>query len=198
MNTSPRPYRQRARAENASGNTERILEAALALFVERPFDQVTLAAVAERAGVGLQTVIRRVGTKDGLVEAVNAWIAPQVAAGLGEPPGPDPALVAAAFRRHYSRWAPALERTLAQEDSSPALKASAEAGRAGHRGWLAAAFPDLRDDPVTFGRLVAVTGVELWLVLTKHEGLRVEDAEATVALLIRSVISTADTEGHPS
>ncbi|MDG6107826.1 TetR/AcrR family transcriptional regulator [Dactylosporangium aurantiacum] len=187
MNTPARPYRQRARAESASGNTGRILAAALELFVERPFEQVTLAAVAERAGVGLQTVIRRVGTKDGLVEAVNAWIAPQVAAGLGDPPGPDPALVAAAFRRHYSRWAPALERTLAQEDSSPALKASAEAGRAGHRGWLAAAFPGL--DPVTFGRLVGVTGVELWLVLTKHEGLDVADAEATVALLIRSVIS---------
>ncbi|MEV4512756.1 helix-turn-helix domain-containing protein [Dactylosporangium sp. NPDC049525] len=188
MNTSPRPYRQRARAESSSGNTERILTAALELFVERPFEQVTLAAVAERAAVGLQTVIRRVGTKDGLVEAVGAWIAPQVAADLGEPPGPDPALVAAAFRRHYSRWAPMLERTLTQEDSSPALQASAEGGRVAHRAWLAAAFPHLRGHPVTFGRLVGVTGVELWLVLTKHEGLSVEDAEATVALLIRSVI----------
>lgn len=191
MNTSARPYRQRARAESASGNTERILAASLELFVERPFEQVTLAAVAERAGVGLQTVIRRVGTKDGLVEALSAWISPQVAADLGEPPGPDPQLVAAAFRRHYSRWAVLLERSLAQEDSSPALRASAEGGRVAHRAWLAAAFPHLAGHPVTFGRLVGVTGVELWLVLTKHEGLAVEDAEATIALLIRSVI-----EGH--
>ncbi|MEV4131603.1 hypothetical protein AB0J72_05500 [Dactylosporangium sp. NPDC049742] len=79
-----------------------------------------------------------------------------------------------------------LERNLTQEDSSPALKANAEGGRAAHRAWLAAAFPGL--DPRTSGRLAGVTGVELWLVLTKHEGLSVDDAEATVAMLIRSVI----------
>ena len=44
--TTPRPYRQRRRAEAAEANTERILQAALDLFVERPWDQITLAAVA--------------------------------------------------------------------------------------------------------------------------------------------------------
>ncbi len=41
--TAPRPYRQRRRAEAAEANTERILQAALDLFVERPWDQITLA-----------------------------------------------------------------------------------------------------------------------------------------------------------
>ncbi|WP_433203562.1 helix-turn-helix domain-containing protein [Dactylosporangium sp. CS-047395] len=186
MNTTPRPYRQRARADAADSNTERVLAAALELFVERPLDQVTLAAVAERAGVGLQTVIRRVATKDGLIAAVGAWVGPQVAEDLGPPPGPDPAAVAAAFRRHYSRWAPALARTLQQEDSSPALARNAEGGRIAHRAWLAAAFPDA--SPLLRARLAGVTGVELWIVLTVHEGLSAEQAEHTVALLITSIL----------
>jgi hypothetical protein len=35
--------------------------------------------------VGLQTVIRRVRTKDGLMQAVNAWMAGRIGAARGEP-----------------------------------------------------------------------------------------------------------------
>ena len=193
MKSGSRGYRQSARAAATSGNTERIMAAAFELFIERPFDQITLPAVAERAGVGLQTVIRRVGTKDGLVAAVDAWLAPQVAAeGLGAPDDSDPAHVAAAFRRHYDKWAAAIERTLTQADSSPALAANAESGRAAHREWLATAFADALasspDPDLLRGRLVAVTGVELWLVLTRHEGLTPDQAEQTLRTLITATL----------
>jgi len=197
---STRQYQQAARAEAADRNTERILAAALELFVERPYDRITLAAVAERAGVGVQTLIRRVGTKDGLAEAVGAWVAPQVASDLGDPPGPDPDGVAAAFRRHYERWAAALDRTLSQQDSSPALAANAEGGRRAHREWIEQAFTDplaARPEPARTtlrARLVAVTGVELWLVLTTHEGLTAGQAENTIAMLVRAALAAPDTD----
>jgi AcrR family transcriptional regulator len=195
-----RQYRQAARADAASRNTERILGAALELFIERPYDQITLAAVAQRAGVGLQTLIRRVGTKDGLAEAVGAWIAPQVAEDLGTPPGPDPARVAAAFRRHYQRWAAVLDRNLTQQDSSPALAANAEGGRRAHREWIEEAFAEplaALAEPVRStlrARLVAVTGVELWLVLTAHEGLTAGQAEDTIAMLVRAALAAPDAD----
>jgi AcrR family transcriptional regulator len=193
MKSANRGYRQSARAAATSGNTERIMAAGFELFIERPFDQITLAAVAERAGVGLQTVIRRIGTKDGLVAAVNAWLGPQIAAdGLGPPGDPDPAHVAAAFRNLYDRWAPAIERTLAQADSSPALAANAESGRTAHREWLAATFAaalTASPAPETLrGRLAAVTGVEIWLVLTRHEGLTAGQAEQTLRTLITAIL----------
>ena len=47
-----RPYRQGRRAEAAEARTEAIREAALDAFMAKPFDQITLAEVAERAGVG--------------------------------------------------------------------------------------------------------------------------------------------------
>ncbi|WP_041939571.1 MULTISPECIES: TetR/AcrR family transcriptional regulator [Frankia] len=187
-----RAYRQRSRAETTEANTGRILRAATELFVERPFEHVTLPAVAERAGVGLQTVIRRVGTKDGLVRAVNRWIVPQIAATRGDPNdarpvGDDLAGVSDRLARHYEQWGRITERTLHQQDASPALKESADAGRRAHREWIEAVFaadldplpPAARDDLA--GRLAAVCGVEFWLVLRRDQDLSVAAARAAVA-----------------
>jgi AcrR family transcriptional regulator len=196
MKTAPRPYVQRDRARAAQANTERILEAALELFAEQPFDHITLASVAERAGVGVQTVVRRVGTKDGLVRAVNAWVLPQVGAARGEPESSDPERVAAAVARQYERWGALIDRTLRQEDVSPALAEGADGGRRAHREWISAAFAEeLRALPPARRRrlraqLVAVCGVELWHVLRRDEGLSATAARAAVADLIAACLAT--------
>ena len=195
-----RPYRQRRRAEAAEANTERILDAALELFVERPFEQIALTDVAQRAGVGLQTLVRRVGTKDGLARAVQAHVGPQIGAALGEPGSSDPATVAAAFARQYERFGTIIDRTIRQEDVSPALAAQAAAGREAHRRWIGAAFAgELAALPAGArrrlrARLVGVTGVELWLVLRRDERLSLAATRDTVARLIVAVLSSTDRE----
>jgi AcrR family transcriptional regulator len=191
-----RPYTQRSRAADSEANTERILQAAYDLFLDRPFDQLTLAAVAERAGVGVQTVIRRVGTKDGLARAVNAWVGPQIEADRGEAAATagDPAAVAAAIARHYERWADSTERMLRQQDASPALAEAAVIGRAAHRAWIDAAFAPVLDRLGPDGRrrlrarLIGVCGVELWQVLRRDERLSLPEARDAVAELISAVL----------
>lgn len=69
-------------------NRASVLRAAEELFRREDLDHVTLALVAEAAGVGKATVLRRFGDLAGLVEAV---IAPRVAAlrdvlAAGSPP----------------------------------------------------------------------------------------------------------------
>src|SRR5829696_7728608 len=184
--TATRPYRQRRRAAAAEANTERILQAALELFEERPWDQITLAAIAERAGVGVQTVIRRFGTKDGVSRAVNAWVKPQIDDARGEPDGGDPAAVAAALARHYERWAASTDRMLRQQDASPALAEAAAGGRRAHREWVERVFPEASPD--TIGRLIGICGVELWLVLRRDGGLSPEAARSAVADLIAATL----------
>ncbi|HEX6339374.1 MAG TPA: TetR family transcriptional regulator, partial [Jiangellaceae bacterium] len=56
-----RPYRMRARAASTAETGERILRAVLDLHLERFHDQITLEDVADRAGVTVQTVLRRFG-----------------------------------------------------------------------------------------------------------------------------------------
>jgi AcrR family transcriptional regulator len=193
--TPTRPYHQRRRAAAAEAKTQRILEATLGLFGERPVDQITLAAVAERAGVGLQTVIRRVSTKEGLIRAVNAWVADQIVADRGEPGSADPRVVADAMARHYERWADVTGRALRQEDASPALAENLRAGRVAHREWIAAAFaePLAARDPdarrLLLARLAAVCGAELWLVLRRDQGLSAHEARDTVAGLLTACLA---------
>jgi AcrR family transcriptional regulator len=203
---STRPYEQRARAAAAQATTERILTAAFELFLARPWEQIALADVAAAAGVGVQTIIRRYRTKEGLARAVTAWMAPQVAGARGGPTPPDPAAVAAAVAAQYVRWGAMNARVIQQEDVTPALAEAAATGRANHRAWLEATFADAlaARDPAArhdlLARLAGVTGVELWLVLTRDGGLDAPAAEAAVADLVAACLTavpaTTTTE-HP-
>ena len=183
-----REYTQRARAESAEANTVRILAAALDLFREQPFEKITLNEIARRAGVGVQTVIRRYGSKDGLSRAVNEWMRPQIAELRGTPEGDDPASVADAIARHYERWGDLTERMLSQAQSSPALAEAAEGGRVAHRAWVedvfAAQLAASADPEVLRAKLVAVCGVQFWSVLRGDEGLSEAAAREAVADLI--------------
>src|SRR5215468_1069578 len=64
-----RRYRMAARAQAAAATHERILDAAIVLFWERPMLDISLEEVARRAGVSLPTVIRHFGDKGGLFAA---------------------------------------------------------------------------------------------------------------------------------
>ena len=184
--TAHRPYRQRRRAEAAEANTERILQAAHQLFEERPWDQITFATIAERAGVGTQTIIRRFGTKDGLARAVNEWAAPQIRAARDVPVGAPPAEVAAALAATTSAGA------RARPHAAPAGRV-ARAGRGGRRRPRRAprvgrARVPPSAPPDTFCRLIGVCGIELWLVLRRDAGLSLGAARSAVADLIAATL----------
>ena len=55
-----------ARAEAAQSTADGILDVAIELFTDKPFEDVTLDDVAERAGVTKRTVLRRFESKDRL------------------------------------------------------------------------------------------------------------------------------------
>jgi AcrR family transcriptional regulator len=187
-----RTYRQGRRAEAAQANTERIMAAAVELYVEKPFDQITLADVAERAGVGLQTLIRRVRTKDGLVQAVNEWMDGRIGDARGEPESSDPAVVAAALERQYEAWGAFIDRTLRQEER---FAEGAAAGRRFHAEWVQTAFADAlaAREPAARellrAQLIGVCGVELWLVLRRDAGLSAARARDAVAGLIANLLT---------
>lgn len=67
-----RSYDIRARADAAAKRRERVVEAAMGLFMSQPFDEVTLQSVADAAEVSLKTVMRTFGSKEGLVTACIA------------------------------------------------------------------------------------------------------------------------------
>ena len=67
-----RPYRQKVRAERQEETRQRIIEAAVALHLERGPAQTSINAVAERAGVNRVTVYRHFPDARTLLEACSA------------------------------------------------------------------------------------------------------------------------------
>jgi AcrR family transcriptional regulator len=166
-----------ARPEAAAATAERILDAAVAVFWQRPVDDIPLEEVARRAGVSVQTVIRRFGGKDGLLAAAAERETERVRRQRDQAPVGD---VAGAVRNlvdHYEQLGAGVLRLLAQEDRSPVLRALADQGRAYHAGWcervFAPALEGLRgaERSRRLAQLVAVTDVLTWKLLRRDRHL---------------------------
>ena len=176
MNTA-RAYVMTERARSTAATGERILDATVELFVERPYARVTLRDVADRAGVTVQTVIRRFGDKERLTAAAAARSREHIstqrfAAPVGDLPGAVDNLVA-----HYEEAGDLALRLLAEEESAPQLAELAEMGRTLHREWCARVFAptlgSLRgvDRTRRAAQLVAICDVYMWKLLRRDAGL---------------------------
>jgi AcrR family transcriptional regulator len=70
VNPRPRRYHSVLRAEQAGETRRRVVDAAARLFVERGYAGTSVAAVAQVAGVSVETVYATFGGKRGLLEGV--------------------------------------------------------------------------------------------------------------------------------
>ena len=132
-----------ARAQAVEQTGERIKEAALALFRSRPFAEVTLQAIADAAGVTLQTVLRRFGSKENLFRSVADTQSDAIrkAREITHPrnvPEIVRTLVASYEQMGDLNW-----RGVSQEDQFPLIKQVVDMGREGHRRWVEASFADI-------------------------------------------------------
>src|SRR6516164_6581886 len=123
-----RTYRQAARAEAAQITGRRIV-AAFARSLETDWvEDITLDQVAREAKVSVQTVIRRFGGKQGLVEAVVKDVDRQVRGVRGVPRG-DLRTAVANLCADYEATGEMVLRLLAQEERYPAFKPFIDYGR---------------------------------------------------------------------
>ena len=132
----PRAYRQSARA-NAVQDTERQMVAALiALLEERWFDEITLDDIAAAAGTTRQTVIRRFGSKTGVLSAMAAQMDAAIRTQRWGTPARSVADIVTLLMDDYERTGDILVRTLGQEARVPEFAAILDRGRKGHREWI--------------------------------------------------------------
>ena len=64
--TESRPYRMGVRAEAAEATLKRVLDVAVRLFTDNPYDEVSLELVRRGGGGAKRTVLRRFGSKEAL------------------------------------------------------------------------------------------------------------------------------------
>jgi AcrR family transcriptional regulator len=181
----------RARAASTDRTRESILGAVEGLTGERLPMQISLADVAERAGVSVQTVLRHFGNKDSLFEAAYHRTVQKIGAERKTPLGD----VAAAVRTivaSYERLGDWSVRLQAQESTDELAGRATAIGRRFHRRWVAEVFaPQLAgrpDSAEVVDLLVIATDVLTWKNLRRDMGLGREATIARMRRLVESVV----------
>jgi AcrR family transcriptional regulator len=175
-----RAYSMELRAAAAEATRERVLAAAREAFLEGWYDEVTIASVAERAGVSGQTVLNHFGGKEQLAAAAFDAMGEQIVSGRYTPEPGDVTAAVEAVVDDYETTGDAVVRLLALEERMPSLQPLLARGRRGHRDWVEAMFRASGLTP----ELVVATDVYTWKLLRRDQGL---DRDETVASILKIV-----------
>ena len=190
---STRAYTMTARAGSAAATRQRIIDTATSLFLERPFEDVTLAAIASAADVSHQTVLNHFASKEGVALAVADELGAEThrarsAARPGDVDGAVGALVG-----EYERFGDANARWAATAERLGSVAAALDVGRTSHRTWLVEMFgatlpssPKLRERAVN--ALHAATDVYTWKLLRRDLGLSRRETERTIADTVGNIL----------
>jgi AcrR family transcriptional regulator len=180
------------RAESAAETGRRIIRATIELHGERFHDQITLEDIAERAGVTVQTILRRFGSKDALMDAAGEAGATDVGQQRAAAPVGDVAGIVDNVFDHYEEWGKPVLMALAQEDRVPQLAKITARGRRMHREWVRGVFePFLAEAPaqgVLEAQLATLTDVHVWKVLRHDLGLDRDRAAAALTGMIEAIV----------
>lgn len=161
-----------ARAEAAQRTADRVIDAMFARFAETPYDRLRLEDVAADAGVTVQTVVRRFGSKHELlaatVERESGRIAAERAAAMGE----SPEETVHALVGYYEHHALLILKLYAEAHQAPGVPELAARARAYHVAWCRQAFADaLADDDNAdirqrrLAQVVALCDATTWRIL---------------------------------
>jgi AcrR family transcriptional regulator len=193
----PRPYRQSARSEAAAETGRRIVEAFLARMCSEWMDEITLDAVAQDAGVTVQTVIRRFGGKEGLTQAAAQHLGGEIGTRLDPLEEGDWRGHVKAIFADYERTGDLVLRLLAQQERWPALKPLLDIGRATHRARILKVYRPYLDPlsrherEIRIPALIMLTDVYSWRLLRRDQGLGLAAATRAVLELVGGLIDTS-------
>ena len=191
----------RARTDAAEATHQRIVNVAIDLLPEVWVDQITLDEVAARAGVTVQTVIRRFGNKESLIATAGTLLEQRIAQQRMAAPVGDVAGILQNVFDHYEDVGDMVLRALAQEGRYPALREITDRGRRLHYAWVEHTFaPFLAHRMGTEyerlrAQLIAVTDIYMWKLLRRDLLLERTQAEIALRELLGGVIGSQADEG---
>lgn len=190
-----RPYRSPLRAQQAQRTRELILAAYADLVVEHGTSGVTMAAIADRAGVAERTVYRHFPNGRALLDGLSAQasvVMRERGAELGEGVSLREAVdrVEVLYRGFEAAGAPmkaAIIAGLSEGYRSPGQPGRVDAIRRGLRAEL----PHLDDDEIA--EIVTMLRFQLggwaWYLLTQREGLTTEQAARLSGRAVRALVA---------
>src|SRR5262245_2509102 len=198
-----RSYIQAARAEQTEANAQSIVEAALSLIHSvRRLSEITLEDVALQSGLTVRTILRRFGSRDGVLEAAFAQLSQKFKRDRPPTTPGDVNAALASLLQQYEQDGDLNIKALDQEDEHPLLHEMMEYGRAQHRAWLVEVFgPHLthltgaqREQRVT--ELYAATDVYLWKLFRRDLRLGKQETADAFRHLVLGIVRLNGSKGR--
>jgi AcrR family transcriptional regulator len=189
----PRPYRQTARAAAAEQTRRAILEAAIECFRSSESGDGSLEEIAARAGVTKKTVLRRFGSKEGLIDACFEARVSGIEDRRDRAPVGEPLAALAVLLEHYEVDGPDVLRLLASAERSSAAARIVAHGRRVHRTWCARVFAPFLPARRAAGyearldALIAATDIELWKLLRLDLGRSAAHTRAVMTAILEGL-----------
>ncbi len=178
-----------ARAQAVEETRRRILDGVIALAGERPFAEITLETVADRASVSVQTVLRQFGSRDGLFATALETGVAEVEQERRTPPG-DVVSAVRVVVDHYERTGRTALLMLAQEGHDAVARMVTDRGKASHRTWVRDAFAPATDTEEVLDLLVVATDVYTWKLLRIDRGHSRAVTEQRMLHLVETVLAS--------
>lgn len=185
----------RARARSVEETGERILDSARERFSRLVFDEVTLNDIADDAGVTVQTVIRRFGSKEELFTTLAERESERILAEREPLEGEDVTLDSAVSTlvAHYERDGETVLNLLGQESRFPLVAEVVAIGRDMHEKWVrkhcrpVLAGSSGADRKRRLEAAIAATDLYTWKLLRLDRGLGREEVEKTMMVLLEGL-----------
>ncbi len=198
-----RVYTMTARAVSAEQTATRILDAMLARFAELPYDQIRLEDVARDAGITVQTVLRRFGSKAGVMRAAVHREMGRITAARESTPA-TPAEVVAELVEHYERYGSLILKVYEEARLVEGLPEAAAQGRAGHLAWCRRAFEahldpdaDARTRTRRLAQVTAACDATTWRILRVDCGLGPDETGVALLEVITPLLGATSAAAPP-
>lgn len=193
--TRPRAYDMTKRSDAVAGTRRRIAEAALALFKERDYDDVSLNEIARAAGVSHQTVLNHCENKAGVLLAAGELFSEEIRDLEADALPGDVTSVVHTTCVRYEVLGDANARWAAMATRAPEVADGLARGRLGFQAWLEEMLGDLMPDGDADERrrvligLHAALDVFTWKLLRRDLGLSQEQTKAQLTDLVLGVLA---------
>ncbi len=189
-----RDYDNSRREEQAAETASRILISAEALIREKPLADLTLGEVAGDANVSVQTVIRKFGGWDGLLEALAGRVRARIDVQRTSVQPGDVAGAVENVLEHYEAEGELVLRLLSQEATSAFAAEAAVEGRAFHRDWVETVFGPLLSEgsrQTQVDALVVATDLYTWRLLRRDMNREIDEVREVMLRLVRTTLGDA-------
>jgi AcrR family transcriptional regulator len=192
----PRAYDMTKRSDAVGGTRRRIAEAALSLFKERDYDDVSLNGIARAAGVSHQTVLNHCENKAGVLLAAGELFSEEIRDLEADTVAGDVTSVVRTTCVRYEVLGDANARWAAMSTRASEVAEGLTRGRLGFQSWLEEMLGDLlpgEDDPDERRRVLlglhAALDVFTWKLFRRDLGLSQEQTEAQLNDLVLGVLA---------